>query len=79
LLIEVSKASQNPAGDPGLHGAALAWAREQPASDPVMVLTDTIPERRAAESLGFVECHTWGRRWPWWLGVAAPVGWLFDA
>lgn len=81
LLIEISKASQNPAGDPGLLGAALAWAREQsePASEPVMVLTDTIPERRAAESLGFVERRTWGRRWPWWLGVAAPVACLFDA
>jgi hypothetical protein len=81
LLIEISKASQNQVGDPGLLGVALAWAREhsEPERDPVMVLTDTIPERRAAESLGFVERRTWGRHWPWWLGVAAPVVRLFDA
>jgi hypothetical protein len=34
-----------------------------------MVLTDTIPERAAAESLGFVERRSGGRSWPWWLGV----------
>ena len=75
LLIEISKPSQNLTGDPGLLGAALQWAGDQsvPAGDPVMVLTDTMPERRAAESLGFVERRTWGRRWPWWLGVTAPV------
>src|SRR5450631_1603106 len=72
LLIEVSKPSQNPLGSPALLEAALVWAREssEPAPAPVMVLTDTMPERRAAESLGFVERRTWGRRWPWWLGVA---------
>jgi hypothetical protein len=72
LLIEISKSSQNPLGDPALLEAALHWAHEnsEPARDPVMVLTDTMPERRAAESLGFVERRTWGRRWPWWLGVA---------
>jgi hypothetical protein len=72
LLIEISKSSQNPLGNPALLGAALQWAHEnsEPARDPVMVLTDTMPERRAAESLGFVERRTWGRRWPWWLGVA---------
>jgi hypothetical protein len=81
LLIEISKASQNQLGDPGLLGVALVWAREhsEPERDPVMVLTDTIPERRAAQSLGFVERRTWGRHWPWWLGVAAPVVRLFDA
>jgi FXSXX-COOH protein len=81
LLIEISKASQNRTGDPALLGAALQWAREnsEPARDPVMVLTDTMPERRAAESLGFVERRTWGRRWPWWLGVAAPVARSSDA
>lgn len=75
LLIEISRESQNPAGDPALLAAGLQWAREhsEPALDPLMVLTDTMPERRAAESLGFVERRTWGRRWPWWLGVAAPV------
>jgi hypothetical protein len=45
----------------------------------VMVLTDTMPERRAAENLGFVERRTWGRRWPWWLGVGAPAACTFDA
>jgi hypothetical protein len=81
LLIEISKASQNRTGDPALLGAALKWAREhsEPARDPVMVLTDTMPERRAAESLGFVERRTWGRRWPWWLGVASPVARSSDA
>lgn len=81
LLIEISKASQNPMGDPALLRAALDWARahSEPARDPVMVLTDTMPERRAAEILGFVERRTWGRRWPWWLGVAAPVAWQIGA
>ena len=75
LLIEISKPSQNLTGDPALLGAALDWARGRSGAsgDPVMVLTDTMPERRAAERLGFVERRTWGRRWPWWLGVAAPV------
>jgi hypothetical protein len=81
LLIEISKASQNLMGDPALLGAALQWAREhsEPARDPVMVLTDTMPERRAAESLGFVERRTWGRRWPWWLGVASPLACVLQA
>ena len=81
LLIDISKASQSRMRDPALLGTALQWAREhsQPALDPVMVLTDTMPERRAAESLGFVERRTWGRCWPWWLGVAAPVTCTFDA
>jgi hypothetical protein len=81
LLIEISKASQNRMGDPALLGAALQWSREhsEPARDPVMVLTDTMPERRAAESLGFVERRTWGLPWPWWLGVAAPVACTFSA
>lgn len=81
LLIEISKASQNRVGDPALLAAALHWAREhsEPARDPVMVLTDTMPERRAAESLGFVERRTWGRRWPWWLGVAPPSASAFGA
>ena len=75
LLTEISKPSQNVSGDPALLGTALRWAREhsEAAGEPVMVLTDTMPERRAAESLGFVERRTWGRRWPWWVGVAAPV------
>lgn len=73
LLIAISKASQNRMGDPALLRAALQWARShsEPARDPVMVLTDTVPEREAAERLGFVEHRTWDRRW--WLGVAAPV------
>ena len=71
LLIEISKASQNQLGDPALLGTALQWARAhgEPAGSPVMVLTDTIPERAAAESLGFVERRSGGRSWPWWLGV----------
>jgi hypothetical protein len=75
LLIEISEPSKNLNGDPALLGVALQWARERSgtAGEPVMVLTDTMPERRAAERLGFVERRTWGRRWPWWLGVAAPV------
>jgi hypothetical protein len=81
LLMEISKASQNQMGDPALLETALQWAREnsEPARDPVMVLTDTMPERRAAESLGFVERRTWGRHWPWWLGVAAPLVRTFGA
>jgi hypothetical protein len=81
LLIEISKASQNLTGDPALLAVALHWAREhsEPARDPVMVLTDTMPERRAAESLGFVERRTWGRRWPWWLGVTPSVARAFGA
>ena len=75
LLIEISKPCQNLTGDPALLAAALQWASDQSghAGDPVMVLTDTMPERRAAESLGFAERRTWGRRWPWWLGVTVPV------
>jgi hypothetical protein len=75
LLIEFSKASQGRMADPALLGAALEWTRDhsEPARDPVMVLTDTMSERRAAESLGFIECRSWGRRRPWWLGVAGPV------
>jgi FXSXX-COOH protein len=81
LLIEISKPSQNRIGDPALLGTALRWARErsEPAGDPVMVLTDTMAERRAAEDLGFVERRTWGRHWPWWLGVVAPVARSSDA
>ncbi len=81
LLVEISRESQNLFGDPALLAAGLKWAREssEPALDPVMVLTDTMPERRAAESLGFVERRTWGQRWPWWLGVAPPVGLASDA
>ena len=81
LLIEISRESQNLDGDPALLAASLKWAREgsESALDPVMVLADTMPERRAAESLGFVERRTWGRRWPWWLGVAAPVASASDA
>jgi FXSXX-COOH protein len=81
LLIEISRESHHTMGDPALLAAALDWAREHsvPARDPVMVLTDTMPERRAAESLGFVERRTWGRRWPWWLGVAAPLPPTSDA
>jgi len=81
LLIEISKSSQNPLGNPALLGAALQWAHEnsEPARDPVMVLTDTMPERRAAESLGFVERRTWGRRWPWWLGVAPLLACTLEA
>ena len=74
LLVEISKASQNELGDPALLGTALSWARlqSQPAGDPVLVLTDTLPERMAAESLGFVERRTGGLSWPWWLGFAGP-------
>jgi hypothetical protein len=74
LLVEISKASQNKLGDPALLGTALSWARLQsePAGDPVLVLTDTLPERMAAQSLGFVERRTGGLSWPWWLGVAGP-------
>lgn len=81
LLIEISKASQNRMGDPALLGAALQWAREhsEPALEPVVVLTDTMPERAAAESLGFVERRTWGRHWPWWLGVVTPMALMFVA
>ena len=81
LLIEISKPSQNLTGDPALLDAALQWARGRSgaAGEPVMVLTDTMPERRAAERLGFVERRTWGRHWPWWLGVAAPVARLSGA
>jgi len=73
LLIEISKASQNRRGDPALLSAALQWARAHtaPAHGPVMVLTDTMPERTAAQRLGFVERRTWDRRW--WLGVVAPA------
>lgn len=81
LLIEISEASEKPVGRPFLLEAALSWAREhsEPAHDPVMVVTDTIPESRAAESLGFVESRTRRRHWPWWLGIAAPVGGSFYA
>ena len=73
LLIEISKASHNRLGDPALLGQALSWARAQSGPHaPVMVLTDTMPERRAAESLGFVERRTGSLGWLWWLGVAAP-------
>jgi len=81
LVIEFSKASQSRLGDPALLGAALEWTREhsEPMRDPVMVLTDTMSERRAAESLGFIERRAWGRRRPWWLGVAGPVAHAFSA
>ena len=73
LLIEISKASHNRLGDPALLSRALRWARTQSGPHaPVMVLTDTMPERTAAESLGFVERRTGGLGWLWWLGVAAP-------
>jgi hypothetical protein len=75
VLIEISKRSSHRSGEPALLGVALEWARAQsdPERDPVMVLADSMPERAAAESLGFVERRTWGYGWPWWLGVAAPV------
>lgn len=75
VLSEISKTSPHRLGDPALLGAALQWARPQSdsARDPVMVLADSVHERAAAESLGFVERRTWGRRWTWWLGVAAPA------
>lgn len=81
LLIEISKASKKPMGGPALLGVALHWVREhsEPDRDPVMVVTDTMSECRAAESLGFVERRMRGRHWPWWLGVAAPVARSFDA
>ena len=75
VLIEISKPSQNRIGDPALLGTALRWVRAQSASgcDRVMVLTDTMPERAAAESLGFVEVGSGGQDWPWWLGMSDPV------
>lgn len=79
VLMEISKASPHRRGDPALLGAALQWARTRsdPGRDPVMVLADTLPERAAAESLGFVEHRTWGYGWPWWLGVATPAARTF--
>lgn len=75
VLIEISKASGRRMDDPGLLRAALQWVRAQPDSEraPVMVLADTMPERAAAASLGFVERRTWGYGWPWWLGVVTPA------
>ena len=80
VLIEISKPSSHRNGDPALLRVALEWARAQsnPGSDPVMVLADSMPERAAAERLGFVERRTWGYGWPWWLGVAAPVAHASD-
>lgn len=81
LLIEIAKASQSRIGKPDLLGAAVLWTREHSPSgrNPVMVLTDRISERGAAESLGFVERWTCGGRRPWWLGGAGPVVRAFSA
>ncbi|MGV8967544.1 MAG: hypothetical protein ACOH2F_14855 [Cellulomonas sp.] len=74
VLIEISKSAPRRAADPALLGAALAWARNQPApadgAGPVIVLADSFVEREVAVKLGFVEHRTWGHGWPWWLGVA---------
>jgi hypothetical protein len=75
LLIEISNASQNRMGIlPYLARRCSGRGSTRTLRFPVMVLTDTMPERRAAENLGFVERRTWGRRWPWWLGGGGPDG-----
>lgn len=81
VLIEISKRTSHRNGDPALLRVALEWARTQSESDtaPVMVLADSMPERAAAQCLGFVERRTWGYGWPWWLGVAGPVARAIDA
>lgn len=80
VLMEISKVAPRQTVDSALLEAALEWVRAQlgPARAPVMVLADSVAERAAAQSLGFVERRTWGYGWPWWLGVAAPTAGATD-
>ncbi|QTE28300.1 hypothetical protein [Pengzhenrongella sicca] len=70
-LAEISKAALNEEGDPALLSAALRWARAHAAEapGPIVVLADTVPERAAAQWLGFVERRAWAADSTWWLGI----------